>query len=106
MLTIRIRCRISLVKLLLLGFQCVKLVLPALIIELRLGFLHCFSQASHVFNQAHILLHDVQVVFSVECSHLLVLVVQFLIRIGQELSLSLEFFLDVLVDVFLLLLRV
>lgn len=98
--------RLSCVKLLLLGPYRVKHVLTALIIEFCLCLLHCVTQDSHIFNQIHILLHNVQVVLPVKGGCLLKLVVQLLVRVGQELSLGLEFLLDVLIDVLLFLLRV
>lgn len=102
--TVSISSRVLAIQFLLLNLDLVEHVLTSLIIKLTLSFLHSLSQVSNVFNQAHILLHNVQVVLSMESCGLLQLVVQLLVGVGQELGLCLELFLDVLVYVFLLLL--
>lgn len=67
---------------------------------------HIIAQFLHSLDQLAILLHNVVVVLSVQRRHLLQLVIEFLIGIGQELSLCLKLLLDVLVYILLLLLLI
>jgi hypothetical protein len=71
--------RILAIQFLLLDLDLVERVLTTLTNKLGLGLLHSLSQVGNVLNQPHILLHNVQVVLSVECGSLLQLVVQLFI---------------------------
>lgn len=98
--------RVVLGKALLRGLDLVKLLGAAVLVELEFGLLDLASQVVHISNQIHVQLHDVEVVFLLQGLLLVELSLQSLIGLAQILSLCLEFFLDVLVDIFLLPLRI
>mgnify|MGYP000730326666 CR=1 FL=1 len=62
------------IQLVMLGLHLVQKLLTAGLIEVKMDLLDLISEASGIFNQFHVFLHNVKVVLTVKSSHLLQLV--------------------------------